>query len=150
MFLIQILTLNKHCQAIFYISKPRDNCGPSAAGTTYGSAGKLKDANVRTKQTLSSPQTGSEWPLHNKALQKTPSFYSMDFFQPMAYLCLLGCSMGEKAAWRSGTSSAKPSMKAQQQVNKSFPSCQGPNWGKGKKWKLTKYRCFHQPCLSFQ
>lgn len=73
----------------------------------------------------------------------------MDFFQPTAYLCLLGCSMGEKAAWRSGTSSAKPSMKVQQQVNKSFPFCQGPNWGKGK-WKLTKYMCFHQLCLSFQ
>lgn len=149
MFLLQIPTLNPHCQAVFYISKPRGNCSPSPAGTACGSAGKLKDANVWTKQTLSSPQTGSKWPLHKQALQKTPSFYSMDSFQPMAYLCLLGCFMGEKAAWRRGTSSAKPSMKVQQQVNKSFPSCQGPNWGKGK-WKLTKYMCFHQLCLSSQ
>lgn len=145
MFLIP--TPNKHCQAIFYISKPRDNCSPSSAGTTHGSARKLKDANFWTKQTLSSPQTGTKWPLHNKALQKTPSFYSTGFFQPMAYLCLLVCFMGEKAAWRSRTSSVKPSMKIQQQVNKSFPSCQGPNWGTREEMKTNKIHVF-SPALS--
>lgn len=71
----------------------------------------------------------------------------MDFFQPMAYLCLLGCFMGDKAAWRSGTSHAKPSMKVHQQVNKFAPSCQGPNWGKREEMKIKKIHVF-SPAMS--
>lgn len=199
-------TPSKQCRAICYISKPRDNSSPWPASTTLSSAGKLKDASVWTKQTLSSPQTDSKWPLHKKALYKNTKSLSYGFFPTQgifvfASLHLGGAAQEEWELWillyyqyisfkhtvcieqcscqmrywgescyvvplKPATSvqilkrpelvlaslpawAAVPRMQVQQQANKSFPSCQGPKWGRGKR-RLTKYMFSHQSCLLFQ
>lgn len=42
---------------------------------------------------------------------------------------------------------AVPRMQVQQQVNKSFPSCQGPKWGRGEEAEINKITCFLTNCV---